>query len=336
MIEAGGRDVLVGGNVGTRAQHAGGRVHARDDPRGRSVELPARADPDVPAFDRGAAQPARRHISTGMGDTPPTRRPRPASSPTRPRPTRWSSTPTTPEVLRLARGSRARRVAYALTEPISERPASQWRAARIVRRTAAGDDPLVAALGGPSDGPASAERRPGRERGGEPRRRVRGRHDRAPWIGSPGSTTPWSRPARWRGCGSSTIPRRRTSRRRGAPSRAAATASWSSWAGVSRGGDLASLVPLLERRADAVVAIGEIRRRIRETFEPAVRVVEVGSLDDAVRAAHGLAVPRGHGAAGAGVRQSRTCSGTTAERGRVFVQAVARLRGGGRNEAREQ
>ena len=72
-------------------------------------------------------------------------------------------------------------------------------------------------------------------------------------------------------------------------------------------------------------AIGEIRRRIRETFEPAVRVVEVGSLDDAVRAAYGLAVPGGT------VLLAPACASLDmfrdyAERGRVFVQAVARLR----------
>ena len=85
-------------------------------------------------------------------------------------------------------------------------------------------------------------------------------------------------------------------------------------------------LPLLEqRRADAVVAIGEIRARIRETFEAAVRVVEAASLEDAVRAAYGLAAPGGT------VLLAPACASLDmfrdyAERGRVFVEAVGRLR----------
>ena len=95
--------------------------------------------------------------------------------------------------------------------------------------------------------------------------------------------------------------------------------------GRFKGGDLASLVPLLERRADAVIAIGEIRQRIRETFEGAVRVVDAESLAGAVRAAYGLAAPGGT------VLLAPACASLDmfrdyAERGRVFVQAVARLR----------
>ena len=95
--------------------------------------------------------------------------------------------------------------------------------------------------------------------------------------------------------------------------------------GRFKGGDLASLVPPLRRRADAVVAIGEARGRIRDAFEAAVRVVDAGSLDDAVRAAYGLAAPGGT------VLLAPACASLDmfrdyAERGRAFVAAVRRLR----------
>ncbi|RUA02327.1 MAG: UDP-N-acetylmuramoylalanine--D-glutamate ligase, partial [Candidatus Neomarinimicrobiota bacterium] len=76
--------------------------------------------------------------------------------------------------------------------------------------------------------------------------------------------------------------------------------------------------------ADAVVAIGEARGRIREALGAVVRVVETGSLGAAVRVAYGLASPGGT------VLLAPACASLDmfrdyAERGDVFTQAVARL-----------
>jgi UDP-N-acetylmuramoylalanine--D-glutamate ligase len=95
--------------------------------------------------------------------------------------------------------------------------------------------------------------------------------------------------------------------------------------GRFKGGPLETLAPLLGTRADAVVTLGEARGRIREAFGAVVRVVETVSLPDAVRVAYGLASPGGT------VLLAPACASLDmftdyAERGRVFKQAVARLR----------
>ena len=56
MLEAGGHRVLVGGNIGTGAERAGGRFDRRDHPRRRGEQLPAGSDRDVPSVDCGAAE----------------------------------------------------------------------------------------------------------------------------------------------------------------------------------------------------------------------------------------------------------------------------------------
>ena len=56
MLEAAGRRVLVGGNIGVPRQRAGRRVDRRHRARHRSQQLSARNDRHVPAVDRGAAQ----------------------------------------------------------------------------------------------------------------------------------------------------------------------------------------------------------------------------------------------------------------------------------------
>ena len=95
--------------------------------------------------------------------------------------------------------------------------------------------------------------------------------------------------------------------------------------GRFKGGELDRLTPLLETRADAVVAIGEAAPLFRETFGRAVRVLERESLPDAVRTAYGLASPGGT------VLLAPACAsfdmfGDYTQRGRVFKQTVERLR----------
>jgi UDP-N-acetylmuramoylalanine--D-glutamate ligase len=95
--------------------------------------------------------------------------------------------------------------------------------------------------------------------------------------------------------------------------------------GRFKGGALETLAPLLGARADAVVALGEARVRIREMFGAIVSVVEVVSMADAVRVAYGLASPGGT------VLLAPACSSLDmftdySERGRVFKQAVVSLR----------
>ena len=321
MLEAGGWDVSVGGNVGTALstqvdESTPGMVHVVEA-SSFQLELTRTFRPSIavllnlhgdhldrhggyPAY---AAAKARIFANQTAADT-------------------LVVNADDPEVLRLARASRARRVAYALSEPIDAGVAVAGDT--IVRRTAAGDDPLVplsavhlmgrhllsdvlaasavASLVGVSAGDMTraVDRFTGLDHALEPAGEVAG----VRFVDDSKATNVAAARCAIESCGDRLVV---------------------IMGGRFKGGDLGSLVPLLERRADAVVAIGEIRRRIRETFEPAVRVVEVGSLDDAVRAAYGLAVPGGT------VLLAPACASLDmfrdyAERGRVFVQAVARLR----------
>lgn len=321
MLEAGGRDVLVGGNVGTALstqvdESTPETVHVVEA-SSFQLELTETFRPSIAVLlnlhrdhlDRHgdyaayAAAKARIFANQTAADT-------------------LVVNADDPEVLRMARGSRARRLAYALAERIEAGIAVAEGA--IVRRTAAGDQPLV---------PLSAVR-------------LRGRHllsdvaaatAVASLVGV--SADEMTRAvAGFAGLDHALAPVGEVTGVRfvndsKATNVAAARCAVESCdgrlvvilGGRFKGGDLASLVPLIERRADAVVAVGEIRRRIRETFEAAVRVVEAGSLEDAVRAAYGLAAPGGT------VLLAPACASLDmfrdyAERGRVFVQAVARLR----------
>lgn len=321
MLEAGGRDVLVGGNVGTALstqvdESTPETVHVVEA-SSFQLELTETFRPSIAVLlnlhrdhlDRHggyaayAAAKARIFANQTASDT-------------------LVVNADDPEVLRLARGSRARRLAYALAERIDAGIAVAEEA--IVRRTAAGDQPLV---------PLSAVRLMGRHllsdvaaatavasligvSADEMTRAVDG------FAGLDHALTPVGEVTGVRFVNDSK-----------ATNVAAARCAVESCdgrlvvilGGRFKGGDLASLVPLIGRRADAVVAVGEIRRRIRETFESAVRVVEAGSLEDAVRVAYGLAPPGGT------VLLAPACASLDmfrdyAERGRVFVQAVARLR----------
>lgn len=94
--------------------------------------------------------------------------------------------------------------------------------------------------------------------------------------------------------------------------------------GRFKGGDLGRLAPLIASRAEAVVALGEASDRILDAYGAVVRVVEVASLEDAVRVAYGLASPGGT------VLLAPACASLDmfkdyAERGRLFKQAVGRL-----------
>ena len=227
-----------------------------------------------------------------------------------------------PEVLRLARGGRARRVPYALSARIDAGVAVAGGA--IVRRTAAGDDPLV---------PLSAVRLTGRHLLSD----VLAASAVASLVGVPADAITRAVDG-FTGLDHALAPAGEVGGVRfvddsKATNVAAARCAIEScgdrlvvvMGGRFKGGDLASLVPALRRRADAVVAIGEARGRMREAFAAAVRVVEAGSLADAVRAAYGLAAPGGT------VLLAPACASLDmfrdyAERGRVFVEAVRRLR----------
>ena len=321
MLEAGGWDVLVGGNVGTALstqvdESTPETVHVVEA-SSFQLELTETFRPSIAVLlnlhrdhlDRHggyaayAAAKARIFANQTASDT-------------------LVVNADDPEVLRLARGSRARRLAYALAERLEAGIAVAGGA--IVRRTAAGDQPLV---------PLSAVRLRGRHllsdvaaatavasligvSAGEMTRAVDG------FAGLDHALAPIGEVTGVRFVNDSK-----------ATNVAAARCAVESCdgrlvvilGGRFKGGDLASLVPPIERRADAVVALGESRGLIRETFEAAVRVVEAGSLEEAVRAAYGLATPGGT------VLLAPACASLDmfrdyAERGRVFVQAVARLR----------
>jgi UDP-N-acetylmuramoylalanine--D-glutamate ligase len=94
--------------------------------------------------------------------------------------------------------------------------------------------------------------------------------------------------------------------------------------GHFKGGDLRRLREPLNRRAKAVVAIGEARPLIREALQDAVALREAGSLDEAVSLAYELARPEGV------VLLAPACASFDmfrdyAERGRKFKEAVARI-----------
>ena len=94
--------------------------------------------------------------------------------------------------------------------------------------------------------------------------------------------------------------------------------------GRFKGGDLHDLVPVLRARANAVVAIGEARAKLRDVFGGIVEVHDADGMPDAVRLAFALARPQGT------VLLAPACASLDmfadyAERGKVFKAEVIRL-----------
>jgi UDP-N-acetylmuramoylalanine--D-glutamate ligase len=94
--------------------------------------------------------------------------------------------------------------------------------------------------------------------------------------------------------------------------------------GRYKGGDFKDLRDALRGRARAAIAIGECTPRIEDALADLLPVHRADSMDHAVRAAFGLAVP------GDTVVLAPACSSfdmfaSFADRGRAFTQAVARL-----------
>ena len=94
--------------------------------------------------------------------------------------------------------------------------------------------------------------------------------------------------------------------------------------GRFKGGDFRDLRGAIQRRAEAVVAIGESRALVREALADVVRVDERDTMRDAVRTAHEAAPPNGV------VLLAPACASFDmfrdyAERGRVFKEEVRRL-----------
>ena len=321
MLEAGGRDVLVGGNVGaalsTQVDESTPETVHVVEASSFQLELTDTFRPSIAVLlnlhhdhlDRHggyaayAAAKARIFANQAGSDT-------------------LVVNADDPEVLRLARGGRARRLDYALDEPV--RAGIAVAGGAIVRRTADGDDPLVplsavhlagrhllsdvlaatavaSVVGVSADGMTRAvDGFAGLDHALAPAGEVTG----VRFVNDSKATNVAAARCAIESCGDRLVV---------------------ILGGRFKGGDLASLVPLIERQADAVVAVGEVRGRIRETFEAAAQVVEAGSLEEAVRAAYGLAAPGGT------VLLAPACASLDmfrdyAERGRVFVEAVARLR----------
>jgi UDP-N-acetylmuramoylalanine--D-glutamate ligase len=96
--------------------------------------------------------------------------------------------------------------------------------------------------------------------------------------------------------------------------------------GRYKGGDFRDLATPLRRHGRAVVAIGEARTRVREALSDVLPVMEAGTLRDAVRNAFELAQPDGV------VLLAPACSSFDmfadyADRGRQFKEEVKRLVG---------
>ena len=320
MLEAGGCLVLVGGNVGTalstQVEQSTAEVIHVVEVSSFQLELTTTFRPWIAVFlnlfsdhlDRHtgieayAAAKARLFANQRSSDT-------------------LVVNADDPEVLRLARDGMARRVAYALREPLSE--GVMLAGDTIVRRSADGDQPLVplsavhllgrhllsdvlaasavASVIGVSAGDMTraVDRFTGLEHALEPVDEVGG----VRFVNDSKATNVEAARRAMESCGHHLVV---------------------IMGGRFKGGALETLAPLLAARADAVVAIGEARERIRETFGAVVRVVETGSLAEAVRAAYGLASHDGT------VLLAPACASLDmfrdyAERGRVFKQAVARL-----------
>ena len=236
-----------------------------------------------------------------------------------------------PEVMRVTQAASARRLSYALTESLDDGVVVAGD--QIVRRTASGDEPLV---------PLAAVRLLGRhllsdvlaasavanELGVPARDMTRAVQEfaglehalqsvaevgRVRFVNDSKATNIEAARRALESCGHHIVP---------------------IMGGRFKGGDLRSLRQALEERADTLVVLGEARAQIRDAVDGAVRVVEVGSLNEAVRVAYGLAVPGGT------VLLAPACASFDmfrdyAERGRVFIEAVHQLREEV-NEAREQ
>jgi UDP-N-acetylmuramoylalanine--D-glutamate ligase len=226
-----------------------------------------------------------------------------------------------PEVLRLARNSHARRVSYALREPLTEGVVVAGNT--IVRRSPAGDLPLV---------PLSAVHLLGRHLLGD----VLAASAVADLVGV--SAVAMTRAVdRFSGLEHALQPVGEVSGVRFVNDSKATNVEAARHAvescgdhlvvimgGRFKGGALETLAPLFAARVDAVVTLGEARGRLRATLGAVVRVVETESLTDAVGVAYGLASPGGT------VLLAPACASLDmfrdyAERGRVFTQAVAQL-----------
>ena len=191
MLEAGGHTVLVGGNIGHAAERAGRCLHARDDPRGRGEQLPARVDRDVQAVDLGAPEFLAR----------------PSRSARQCRRVRGSEGAHLhqPDGCRLG-GRQCRRSSRRHAWQRMRRRESCWfsmtdslasgvlvHGDSIVRRTDEGDQPLVPLASIRLLGPSPDRRRAGRVGGGVDRRRRCGSDDAARSKVSQGSSTRSSR-----------------------------------------------------------------------------------------------------------------------------------------------
>ena len=321
MLEAGGCLVLVGGNVGTalstQVEQSEPEVIHVVEVSSFQLELTTTFRPWIAVFLNLYADHLDRHADLE------------AYAAAKARlfvNQRWSDTLVVnaddPEVLRLARDSRARRVSYALREPLTEGVVVAGDT--IVRRSAAGDEPLV---------PLSAVHLPGRHLLGD----VLAASAVANLVGvSAGAMT--GAVDRFAGLEHALQPVGEVAGVRFINDSKATNVEAARHAvescgnhlvvimgGRFKGGALETLAPLFASRADGVVVIGEARERIRDALGAVVRVVEAGSLTDAVRLAYGLASPGGT------VLLAPACASLDmfrdyAERGREFTQAVARLK----------
>ena len=94
--------------------------------------------------------------------------------------------------------------------------------------------------------------------------------------------------------------------------------------GRFKGGELADLIPTIRGRVDTVVAIGEARPRLREALGAHVAIEEADQMGDAVRRAYAAA------SSGGTVLLAPSCASLDmfvdyAERGKAFKAEVARL-----------
>ena len=321
MLEAGGCQALVGGNVGTALstqveQSTADVIHVVEV-SSFQLELTTRFRPWIAVFLNLSADHLDRHDGIEAY----------AAAKTRLFANQQSSDTLVvnaddPEVLRLVRDSAPRRVSYALREPLTEGVVVAGDT--IVRRSRAGDEPLVplsavhllgrhllgdvlaasavANLIGVSarDMSLAVDRFTGLEHALQLVNEVAG----VRFINDSKATNVEATRQAVESCGDHVVV---------------------IMGGRFKGGALETLAPLFASRTDAVVAIGEARGRIGDALGAVVRVVDTESLPEAVQVAYGLASPGGT------VLLAPACASLDmfrdyAERGRVFMQAVACLK----------
>ena len=315
MLEAAGRRVLVGGNIGVPLS---AQVDASTDDTVHVVEASSfqleatdTFHPWIAALlnfspdhldrhpDEAAYAAAKRRVFA-QPDAATTGR---SSTPTAPRRCRWRRTPRASGALRVERDR--------------DTPTCFVDRGFIWQRTSEGDMPLRAAGGDPAAGPPHAEQRRGGDRDQPAGRRDAATRWRARSTGFTGLEHVMEPVATLGGVRFVNDSKATNVDAAGAVDRELRQAWSRSSAASYKGGDFEDLRRTAARARTGVVAIGEARPLVRRRWPDVVPVVEAESMADAVRQRVGAGAAGRRGAARAGVLELRHVRGLRGSRARV-------------------